>query len=308
MVRRASGPVAWVAFARGRPWPSRPTPSRPAALSECDGGTRLPATHDRLRRVSEADDRFGDRRRLLSERRVGGDRSAQDGWTSADHEANPRPARRSSRRIWIDIASFASDERRHIMRLIDDYGIAARGVIADVLDSKQPIARSAPIRRHFGQATVEGAECLDDLAGSGLLEEVDDCWKMKAEFVNVEPGIRALVQLLRSTCLHFRHSPSAMQPHAIFIPGTALRANIPYWLAEALQTWWPSRIPSGLDADAELRQTRTQPIPESRPPRICILFSTLASASSCLRYQPLKTQSSFPGCAWGSQGRPSMRR
>ena len=90
--------------------------------------------------------------------------------------------------IGSDIASFASDERRHIMQLIDDHGIAARGVIADVLDAKQPIARSALIRRHFGQATVEGAECLDDLAGSGLLEEVDDCWKLKAEFVKVVPG------------------------------------------------------------------------------------------------------------------------
>ena len=182
------------------------------------------------------------------------------------------------------IKNFASEMRRHVMRLIDDHGIAARGIVADLLDAKQPVASSALIRHHFGESTIEGAECLEDLAGSGLLEVEDGYWRLKAEFVKVVPDLRAIVGA-PAIELPERPTPSFHRAaEAVFVAENRLRTQFASWLAEADQAWWPSRIPSGLDADAELRRraeldSRVAPTTDQHP-LLYVTFGELVSAIS----------------------------
>lgn len=153
------------------------------------------------------------------------------------------------------IKPFAAENRRYIMRLIEDHAVAARGVLADLLEAQSPISEAALIGTHFGEAHhLLGEECLDDLSGSGLIRREAGLCLISAGLLR---SIKDIQNFLRAPEIELEVEPTAAYSAAavtLFRAENVFRKRLATELAALDQAWWPSRIPAGLVAEAELRR------------------------------------------------------
>jgi hypothetical protein len=182
------------------------------------------------------------------------------------------------------MASFGRDHRRYVMRLIDDHGLAARGLVADLLDAAQPVAQSALLTRHFGEAVLQGEDCLEDMCASGLLSLAGDLCALSAAVVKSVPAVRTLVGTPDIDIPVEPTEEHASASETLFRAENALRKRVAAWLTEHDQAWCPARVPEGLVADAELRRRAeldsSVPSAKDQHPLLYLTFGELVSTIS----------------------------
>jgi hypothetical protein len=174
-------------------------------------------------------------------------------------------------RLRLVARQFAKEQERYLIRLAEDHTVAGMAVLADVLDSREPVAESALVSAHFGSSFGRGQDCLADLAGSGLIERQADgrC------------TVGAEVMREASAAKHFLRAPVATIPtgspgkHAeaatlLYEIENRLRERVASFLGEVDRAWWPNRVGEKIAASAESRRqdemdTRVAPVEELHP-------------------------------------------
>lgn len=168
--------------------------------------------------------------------------------------------------------SFAGSQRRFLLQLIDDHGSAARGVIADILNTPRglSVAESAVLARHYGGAGLIGHDAIDDFAASGLIERTRGRCQLAAEILRTD---RDLHQHLRAPIFSMMSDPSEefveVATH-LFRIENQLRTFVGEALAQVDDVWWPSRFSPAIVSEADQRrrieeQSPAPPTTEAHP-------------------------------------------
>jgi hypothetical protein len=173
-------------------------------------------------------------------------------------------------------ARLASERRRYILRLVEDHALAARGVLADVIEAGgTPVSTATLIARHFGSSISFAHDCFADLAGTGLLRLRDEQLTSAAALLN---GMGEVRSFLRAPAADFPSEATGDQAAAaaeLFSLENKLRSVVAIELGAVDSAWWPSRVPDTLVAEAELRRkAEAESLAESHPDAHPLLFLT----------------------------------
>jgi hypothetical protein len=152
------------------------------------------------------------------------------------------------------IADFVRREDRYLMRLVEDHGLAASGILADLLELPEPTLNATLIHNNFASSYAEGKEALDDLQASGLIAQVEGGrYAISAELLSSAEA-RAFVRVPLSNLETPEPGRHAEASSLLFEAENCLRTLIVQALSGLDRAWWTTRVDSKMSADAESRR------------------------------------------------------
>lgn len=153
------------------------------------------------------------------------------------------------------IDSFAMDNRRYLVQLVQDHSPEGRAVLSELLEKHAAIHQGALIRQHFGAAHAAGVEAIDDLEASGLIARGGDsnCSVSAGLLRNLE-GLRGLLGPPTVVIPDYDQEVMSEAVRLLFVAENRLRKLVAESLTDVDPAWWISQVPPELRGAAEGRR------------------------------------------------------